>query len=114
MAIANIIPGVLYAVGGEGAPGEESVTIVRPGGQGWAFAEVQLAWVTNNGNAQTTAWISGVHAKSVPEGNDLVWFDSDPGGSQIVGWFENCVSVTFTLRVSDGWAAAIVKLSPWQ
>ena len=41
MAITNILPGVLWA--NSGGQLDTSVTIVRPGGPGWAFAEAELA-----------------------------------------------------------------------
>jgi hypothetical protein len=107
MAIGNIYPSVLFA-NADGV--DNSVTIARQGGPGWAFSEVQLAWISNNATAQ--AWISGMSIQVSPDQIDNpVW--PDPGGAYIGTWTDNCLSATFTLRVSGGYAAANAKLSSW-
>ena len=109
MTIANINPGMLWST--SAGPAESSVTIARGGGAGWAFAEVQLAWVSGGGPAY--AWISGARIQRSPDQIDN-WVSPDPGGSYVGTWLENCLSVTFTLRDTNGFAAAVAKLSPWQ
>jgi len=109
MPVQNINPGTLFA--NSGGQLDNSVTIARTGGPGWAFAEVQLAWVSGNVTAQ--AWISGMRIQRSPDQIDNV-VSPNPGGSQIGTWVNNCLSATFTLRVSGGFAAASAKLSPWQ
>jgi hypothetical protein len=105
--VDNILAALLWA---KGAP-DSSVTIARPGGRGWAFAEVQLAWLSGDATAQ--AWISAYRYQPSPD-QILHAVSPDPAGAPIATWINNCLSATFSLRVSDGWAAATAKLSPWQ
>jgi hypothetical protein len=107
VAVNNILAGLLWA---QGAP-DSSVTIARPGGRGWAFAEVQLGWLSRNATAQ--AWISGYRYQPSPD-QIINVVSPDPAGAPIATWIDNCLSATFSLRVSDGWAAATGKLSPWE
>jgi hypothetical protein len=107
MPIANIYPAVLWA----NTRADSSVTIARSGGASWAFAEVQLAWVS--GDATAAAWISGMRIQE-SDGLKSSPISPDPGGAPIGTWIKNCVSVTFSLRAVGGYAAANAKLSPWE
>jgi hypothetical protein len=106
MSIRNIGHALLWA----NSSVDSSVTIARSGGRGWAFAEVQLAWVSSNATAR--AWISATRTQPSHD-QILVGISPDPGGASISLWLNNCLSVTFSLRVQNGYAAAIAKLSPW-
>lgn len=109
MAISNVYPGVLWA--SSGGQVDRSLTIARRGAPGWALAEVQLAWTSPN--AMALAWISG---RRYMHSSDQIFneISPEPGGSYIIVWTANCLSITYTLRVSGGYAAAIAKLSPWE
>jgi hypothetical protein len=108
--IDNIFPRVVSAdVNG---PAESSVTISRPGGPGWAYTETSLVWSGDLGRA--FAWISGTRTQRSPGQIDNS-ISPDPGGAQVNGWIENCLSVTFSLRVEGaGRASAVCTLSTWQ
>lgn len=109
MPITNIFPGVVSA--NISGPAESSVTIVRQGGPGWAFAQISLVWSRDLGRA--FAWLSNVRTQPSPD-QILNAVSPDPSGSQVNGWFANCLSVTFTLRIEGGGrASAIASLSPW-
>lgn len=110
MSISNIFPGVVSA--NVAGPAESSVTIVRQGGPGWAFAQTSLVWSRDLGRA--FAWISAVRTQRSPDQIDIAIFP-DPGGAFVTNWFANCLSVTFSLRVEGaGRASAIASLSSWQ
>ena len=110
MAITNIFPSVISAdVAG---PAESSVTIARQGGAGWAFAETSLVWSRDLGEA--FAWISQVSIQTSPD-QVVVENFPDPGGSFVNGWFADCLSVTFSLRIQgSGRASAAATLAPWE
>ena len=109
MAIINIFPGVISA--NVAGPAESSLTIVRQGGPGWAFAETALAWSRDLGEA--FAWISQIRTQRSPDQVDVAVFPG-PGGSFVNGWFPNCLSVTFSLRIQgSGRASAVATLYPW-
>ena len=108
MPILDIFPGVLSA--NINGPAESSVTIAR-GAPGWAFAEISLVWSRDLGRA--FAWISAVRSQRSDGQIDNIIF-LDPGGSFVNGWFANCLSVTFSLRIQGaGRASAVASLSPW-
>ena len=110
MPITNIFPGVISA--NVGGPAESSVTIVRQGGPGWAFAETSLVWSRDLGRA--FAWISQVRTQRSPDQIDVA-VSPDPGGAFVINWFPNCLSVTFSLRIQgSGRASAVATLSPWE
>jgi hypothetical protein len=110
MPITNIFPGVVSA--NIAGPTESSVTIARQGGPGWAFAQTSLVWSRDLGRA--FAWISAVRTQRSPDQIDNAIFP-DPGGAFVNGWFANCLSVTFSLRIEGGGrASAVATLSPWQ
>lgn len=109
MAISNIFPSVVSA--NSNGPTQSSVTIARGGGPGWALAQTSLVWSRDLGRA--FAWISGVRTQISPDqiGNAIF---PDPGGSFVINWFQNCRSVTFSLRIEGGGrASAIATLSSW-
>jgi hypothetical protein len=109
MPILDIFGGVVSA--NINGPAESSVTIARQGGPGWAFAETSLVWSRDLGRA--FAWISAVRTQRSPDQISVAVFP-DPGGSFVNGWFENCLSITFSLRIEGaGRASAIASLSPW-
>ena len=109
MPVLNISPGVVSA--NINGPAQSSITIARQGEPGWAFAEISLVWSQDLGRA--FAWISGVRTQISPDqiGNAI---SPDPGGSSVNGWFQNCLSVTFSLRIEGAdRASAVASLSPW-
>ena len=109
MPILDIVGGVVSA--NINGPTQSSITIARPGGPGWAFAEVSIVWSRDLGRA--FAWISNVRTQISPDqiGNAV---SPDPFGSFVNGWFANCLSITFTLRIEGGGrASAVTSLSPW-
>jgi hypothetical protein len=106
--IDNILPRVISA--NISGPVESSVTIAR-GGPGWAYAETALVWSRDLGRA--FAWISGVRTQRSPDQIDNA-ITPDPSGAQVNGWFANCLSVTFSLRITGaGRASAGCTLSTW-
>jgi hypothetical protein len=110
MPITNIFPGVVSA--NIAGPTESSVTIARQGGAGWAFAQISLVWSRDLGRA--FAWISAVRTQRSPDQIENTTFP-DPAGSSVNGWFPNCLSVTFSLRVEGGGrVSAVATLSPWE
>jgi hypothetical protein len=106
MAVSNISWATLFTNNGV----DSTVTIARPGGKGFAIAEVQLVWVSSAANAQ--AWISGQTTQPSPD-QVLHGISPDPGGSAVISFIGNCLSADFSLRVSGGWAAAIAKMTAW-
>src|SRR4051794_31574240 len=92
-------------------PTQVSVTIARREGSGWGYAETSLAWSQDLGRAY--AWISGARTqRSSDQIDNAVW--PEPGGAFVNAWFQNCLSITFSLRVvGGGRASAIATLSPW-
>lgn len=110
MPITNVFPGVVSA--NIAGPAESSVTIARQGGPGWAYAQTSLVWSRDLGRA--FAWISAVRIQRSPDQIDNQIFP-DPGGSFVNGWFSQCLSVTFSLRIDGaGRASAIATLMPWE
>lgn len=70
-----------------------------------------LVWSRDLGRA--FAWISNIRTQISSDqiGNAIF---PDPGGSFVNGWFDNCLSITFTLRIEGaGRASAVASLSPW-
>lgn len=106
MPIDNILPRVISA--DAGGPAQSSVTIAR-GGVGWAYAETSLVWSRDLG--QAFVWISGVRTQRSPDQIDNA-ITPEPSGAQVNGWFQNCLSVTFSIRVvGKGRASAGCTLS---
>jgi hypothetical protein len=109
MPISNISPGVISA-DANGIP-ERSVTIARDGGRGWALGQTALVWTQDLGRAYT--WISAVRTQPSPD-QILTSTSPDPGGAQVISWYANCLSVSFSVRVTgSGRASAIATLSRW-
>jgi hypothetical protein len=109
MPILDIFPGVVSA--NINGPTQSSITIARQGGPGWAFAEIALVWSRDLGRA--FAWISAVRTQVSPD-QISVAVSPDPGGASVNGWFQNCLSITFSLRIEGaGRASAVASLSPW-
>jgi hypothetical protein len=110
MPLQLVTAGVLSA--NSAGPAETSVTIGRSGGAGWAFADTSLVWSRDLGRA--FLWISAARIQRSADQIDNVLFGG-PDGAQVVSWFQNCLSVTFSLRVvGTGRASAAVKLYSWQ
>jgi hypothetical protein len=109
MPVTNIFPGVMSA--NIAGPVESSVTIARQGGAGWVFAQTSLVWSRDLGRA--FAWISAVRTMRSPDQIDVA-ISPNPGGSFVANWFQNCLSVTFSIRIEGGGrASAIATLSSW-
>lgn len=108
MAISNILSGSMWAR--SSGQHEVSLTIARPGGSGWAFAEAAL--VRTSGFGAATVWISEFRYRGSSD-QILVAISPNPEGASSARWVQNCLSVTFTLRVVNHYAYSIVKLSPW-
>ena len=109
MPVTNISSASLWAV--SGGQHQISVTVARPGGRGWAFAETALARV--GGTGTTDAWISAIRYQ--PSADQI--FNAlypDPGGASSARWISDCLSSTFTVRVNNKYAYAIAKVSSWQ
>lgn len=110
MPLQLVTPGVLSA--NAAGPAETSVTIARTGGPGWAFADSSLVWSRDLGRA--FIWISAARIQRSPDQIDNILFGG-PDGAFVAGWFQNCLSITFSLRVvGAGRASAAVKLYTWQ
>ena len=109
MPITDISAGVVSA-DANGVP-ERSVTIARDGGRGWALAQTSLAWALDLGRAYS--WISAVRTQPTPD-QVLNSISPDPGGAQVISWYADCLSVSFSVRVTGaGRASAIATLSRW-
>lgn len=108
MTITNISSASVWA--GSSGQREISVTIVRPGGRGWALAESALARVSGSGTAYS--WISATRTQ--PGGDQiLVSLSPEPDGARSAQWISDCLSATITLRVVNEYAFATARLSLW-
>src|SRR3954452_20985290 len=110
MPLQLATPGVLSA--NAAGPVETSITIARGGEAGWAFADTSLVWSRDLGRA--FLWISAARIQRSPDQIDNVLFGG-PGGAPVASWFQNCLSVTFSLRIEGaGRASGVVRLFTWQ
>jgi len=95
-----------------GGTHDVSVTIVRPGGTGWALAEVALARVEGGGGAH--AWVS---AYRYYHSDDQIFNPIAPNpedGHSTTGWVPRLISATMTLRVRNCYAYAVPRLSNYE
>lgn len=108
MPVTNIASGGMWA--SSGGTHQISITVARPGGRGWAYAETMLARVSGVGAADT--WISGFRYQP---SHDQIFnaIFPDPAGAPSARWISDCLSVTFTVRVNNKYAYAIGKVSSW-
>jgi hypothetical protein len=108
MPVSNIASGSLWAV--SGGVHQISLTIARPGGRGWAFAETALA--RTSGSGAVYAWISGYRYQ--PSADQIFnAIDPEPDGASSGRWVADCLSVTFTIRVNNNYGFALAKVSSW-
>jgi hypothetical protein len=108
MTISNIYSSWMWA--SSGGQYEVSTTIARGGGQGWAFAEPALGGVRGAGSADS--WISSYRYQ--PSSDQVLnAISPNPTGANSAQWISNCLSATFTVRVTNDYASAVAKLSPW-